>query len=266
MVSKAIFGLAVAGMAFAAAPASANVIYTGTGSNGGNPLSATADFGLSGTTLTIKLSNTSTSNSVTETPTQTLSGLLFSVAGQSSGLSPFSASANSIINSGACSGACSGSNVNVGGEWGYQFTGGWNVIGSAGYVTTGLPGNLGNFGGVSLNPPPPGLGGIDFAILSASRDGLNGGLNGRPLVDSFVTLTLTGFNLQLQDITNVLFQYGTSFTEPRTPGTCDPNDPVCNGGGGGPPPPVPEPATLFLLGSALLGYGAVRRRQQRQQS
>ena len=32
---------------------------------------------------------------------------------------------------------------------------------------------------------------------------------------------------------------------------------------GGPGPGVPEPATLFLLGSALLGYGAMRRRQQR---
>jgi hypothetical protein len=41
--------------------------------------------------------------------------------------------------------------------------------------------------------------------------------------------------------------------------------PVCIGtgpcGGGG--PGIPEPATLFLFGSAMLGYGALRRRRQR---
>ncbi len=44
--------------------------------------------------------------------------------------------------------------------------------------------------------------------------------------------------------------------------------PVCTGPGpcGSPGPGVPEPATLFLLGSALLGYGALRRRQQRPHS
>jgi hypothetical protein len=268
--SKLILGLAAAAVALASGPANATVLFTGTGTNGGNPLSASADFSLTGTTLTIILSNTSTSNGVTETPTQTLSGLMFDVTGQSSGLTPTSAIANSIFNSAACtpSSACSGSNVNVGGEWGYQFTSGnTNLIGSAGYVTTGIPHNPGNFGGVDLDNQAS-LNGIDFAILAASHDSLNGGLtNAGPLVQTAVTLTLTGFTLGLSDITNVVFQYGTSLTEPTTPGVCDQSNSTGDcPGGGGPGPGVPEPATLFLLGSALLGYGAVRRRQQRPQS
>jgi hypothetical protein len=264
--------LAAAAVALTAGPANATVLFTGTGTNGGNPLSASADFSLVGTTLTIVLKNTSTSNGVTETPTETLSGLMFDVTGQSSGLTAGSAIASSIFNPGGCTGAlpnaCSGSNVNVGGEWGYQFTAGHtNLIGSAGYVTTGIPGNPGNFGGVDLNGQAS-LNGIDFAILAASHDGLNGGLtNAGALVQTQVTLTLTGFTLGLDDLTNVVFQYGTSLTEPTTPGVCDQSNTVGDcPGGGGPGPGVPEPATLFLLGSALLGYGAVRRRQQRPHS
>jgi len=38
---------------------------------------------------------------------------------------------------------------------------------------------------------------------------------------------------------------------------CNPTTQNCGGGG----PGIPEPATLFLLGSAMLGYGALRRRR-----
>ena len=53
------------------------------------------------------------------------------------------------------------------------------------------------------------------------------------------------------------------FNGVKTPGctsNCCEGD-CCGDNCGGPPPSVPEPATLFLLGSALLGYGASRKKK-----
>ena len=66
-----------------------------------------------------------------------------------------------------------------------------------------------------------------------------------------------GFN-QFTGISSVIFQYGTGLDEPNFAGTCTSN---CS-----PPDPdsqvvVPEPGTLTLLGSALLGFGLLRRRK-----
>jgi hypothetical protein len=45
-------------------------------------------------------------------------------------------------------------------------------------------------------------------------------------------------------------------------GICNPDDtPECEGDCGPPPPPIPEPATLFLLGSGLAAVGARARRR-----
>ena len=260
MRMKAVLLGVLAGFALAVqvAPAGA-VLFTGSGSSGGNNVSATANFTQSGTDLTIVLTNTSPANSL-ESPTSTLSGLTFQIDGQASALSHDSATAPSIFQGASCSpGPCSGSNVNVGGEWGYQLKSGTNLIGSAGYITTGLAHDLGNFNGANLDDPVS-LDGINFGIISATHGALNGGLSGVPLVQTSLTLLLDNFNGSLIDIFNVNFLYGTT-PETVIGGSCPPTDPTCNGGGG-PPPPIPEPGTLFLLGSALLGYGAYRRRQR----
>jgi PEP-CTERM motif len=139
-------------------------------------------------------------------------------------------------------GTARGLTVNVGGEWGYQnnFTNGIlgvsgvEAIGSAGYITTGLVGNLGNFNGVNLQTPTS-LDGIEFGILSASHGTLNGGLASQALIDDKIILTLNGVSGFTEDqIGGVAFLYAT------------PEGFV----------PAPEPGTLslFLSGSCFAGF------------
>src|SRR5689334_14247112 len=171
-----VAGLAATALVALAAPAGA-VLYSGSGTVGGNSVSSTADFTLNGSQLSIVMTNTSSANGL-ESPTSTLSGLSFDVTGQSSGLTPFSAKAASIFQSNLCDvGTCTGANVNVGGEWGYQFrtVDNVNLIGSAGYVNTGLAKDIGNFNngaaGANLDDPKS-LDGINFGIISATHGAL----------------------------------------------------------------------------------------------
>jgi hypothetical protein len=72
--------------------------------------------------------------------------------------------------------------------------------------------------------------------------------------DGEVATSVTALSslLNIEDIRQIRIAAAT------VPG-CNPTTGTCGGGG----PGIPEPATLFLFGSALLGYGAVRRRRQR---
>ena len=255
--------LAVLGSAFSLNASAVPVTYIGSASGpGGVPVSATAIFDIAGNTLTITLQNTSPSNSGQDVPGSTLSGLFWDFTGDPV-LTPVSATvaAGSIF--GTCNPANCAAITNVGGEFGYQatsFTGGADRgISSSGYLTTGLPGNIGNFNngaaGTDLDNPDS-LNGINFGIISAAAGyNPNGGLANDPVIRDTVTFVLTGVNgLTNASISNVSFQYGTALNELNVPGTVD--------GGGGSTGNVPEPATAAMFGLGLLGLVAVRRQKR----
>jgi hypothetical protein len=110
------------------------------------------------------------------------------------------------------------------------------------------------FPGPNLEPPAA-LDGLQYGITSAGDNPFTGNaavtggnpLSKNPLIKNSVVFTLSGLPsgfdpLTLNAITNVSFQYGTSLAEPNVLG---------GGPGGG--APVPEPSSVLLLGSGLIG-------------
>ncbi len=217
---------------------------------------ASASFTASGSLLTVTLTNVSKADTLV--PSDVLTGLFFSIAGN-----PNLTAVAATVPSGSYVFTTNGKTAttlgttDVGNQWAYRSGisgapgGGTYGLGAAGFNIFG-PHNLIESG----SAPSPG--GVDYGVVSAGDSNVtgNGGLQGRPLIDHSVQFTFTGLPVGTDlttALSDVVFQYGTSCSEPNYPGgpPQGPQQPP-------PPPPtssVPEPATPLAVGLALLVLG-----------
>jgi hypothetical protein len=256
--------LVAVGLALLSMPAAADsVTFTGTGTGvNGATLSASVTFTVSGNNIIVTLTNTA-SGDINESA-NLLTGVFFSFAGGS--LTAGSAalgSGSTVVNCAPSKNAnqnCTfpSGGTDVSGEWAFA----QNISGAPGGANTVIASSgFGNYGGSTNRfdnnqnwQGPASVDGAQFGIAPAgyTTTGDNGGLNNDALIVNVAVFTLTGWtggNIAGL-FSNVSFQYGTDISEPNIPGCENGN---CT--------PVPEPGTLALFGTGLLGLAGVIRRR-----
>jgi hypothetical protein len=217
---------------------------TFTGSSGNR--SASATFEQLGTTLQVMLTNTSLADVMQ--PVDVLTAVFFTLAG-----APTLTRTSAVLDPGSLMlfGSTDPGGV-VGGEWAYKSSLSGAPLGATAGISSsglGLFGPPDRFPGSNLQGPasPDGL---QYGITSAGDNPSTGntpvtGTNA--LIQNAVVFTLgLPDTYTLGETTKVSFQYGTALSEPNVPGILPP-----------PPPqsPIPEPGTLVLFGSGLVGLG-----------
>jgi hypothetical protein len=207
----------------------ADLLYSGSSGN----LSASAQFDLTGNSLIVTLTNTSSADVLV--PTDVLTGVFFNT---SHTLTPVSANLHGST-------VYYASLANVGDGWGY----GSGVSAHGMNSAISATGAVNGLGMSNFSSQHNALDGLPYGILSAGDDPNTGntGVKGKgPLIKNSVQFVLTvapGFTLS--ELGNsVVFQYGTALSETHY------------SSGGNPlviPVPAPPSAALLGIGCCMLG-------------
>ncbi|WP_169977657.1 XDD4 family exosortase-dependent surface protein [Tautonia rosea] len=238
-------------------------LYVGSGTNvsANHELAASAEFTLSGSTLSIVLKNTSSQTYGTSqtVPSSVLTALMVDINPTPNPFNLLTAYASELVN---YSGPANPNLAVDGSKKDFTGTlGGWQLKPSDGLGTAGF----GIFNGDIVNTGE-GKGGFNFGVINAGYNSGNGNkaVNETPLVRDTLTFTITvGSGFSLSHIQSVKFQYGTSLSDPSFFGILQPPDDDDEEGSEG-VNAVPEPSTLAMALGCVATIGAaqvIRRRR-----